>query len=131
MERVVFTSLEFRNFKAFTHFSLALRDVNILVGPNNCGKSTVISAFRVLGSGLRRANARNPELVPAPRGSEYGYPVFTDDLPVSLENAQTDYSEKRQLFGSIYRIGISSFSIFLTTEVVICLLKHLEDPQIQ
>ncbi|MGD0947393.1 MAG: AAA family ATPase [Candidatus Binatia bacterium] len=54
-DRVSFTSVEFRNFKAFERFSVTLQDMNVLVGPNNSGKSTVIGAFRVLAAALRRA----------------------------------------------------------------------------
>src|SRR5437016_2830482 len=60
---VFITSVEFRNYKALGHFSLSLQDVNILVGPNNCGKSTIIGAFRVLSAGLRRARSQKPERV--------------------------------------------------------------------
>ena len=57
------TSVQFRNFKALENFSISLDRMNILVGPNNSGKSTVIGAFRVLSVGLRRAAARNPEIL--------------------------------------------------------------------
>lgn len=45
-----FTSVAFHNYKAFQQFSISLDDINILVGPNNSGKSTVIGAFRILGA---------------------------------------------------------------------------------
>jgi hypothetical protein len=32
-------------YKIFRDFSLALQRFNILVGPNNCGKSTILGAF--------------------------------------------------------------------------------------
>ena len=55
--------ITFRNFKALADFSLWLRDVNLLVGPNNCGKSTIISALRVLDNGIRFARTRAPTQV--------------------------------------------------------------------
>ena len=55
-----FTSVEFKRFKAFSSFRIDLKHFNILVGPNNCGKSTVLTAFRILASAMRLANARNP-----------------------------------------------------------------------
>lgn len=42
------TSIEMKNFKAFDHVSLDLGPVNILLGPNNSGKSSVIAAPRML-----------------------------------------------------------------------------------
>ncbi len=42
------TSIEMTNFKAFDYASLGLGSVNILLGPNNSGKSSVIAAPRML-----------------------------------------------------------------------------------
>ena len=86
------TSVRFRNFKAFNDFSISLDRMNILVGPNNSGKSTVIGAFRVLSMGLRRAAARNPELL-GNRHISRGYRIPGASLPITLENAQTDYQD--------------------------------------
>ena len=84
------TSVQFQNFKALANFSISLDHMNILVGPNNSGKSTVISAFRVLAIGLRRAAAFRPELT----GSHpLGYRIPRNRLPITLENAQTDYQD--------------------------------------
>ncbi|MCW4016333.1 MAG: AAA family ATPase, partial [Candidatus Bathyarchaeota archaeon] len=91
---VTITSVEFRNFKAFSHFSISLQKMNILVGPNNCGKSTILSAFRTLVAGLRRARAKNAEWVPGPDGGTYGYKITEEALPISIENVHTDYAEE-------------------------------------
>jgi len=48
-----FAKVDFRRFKAFRAFSLQLRHFNILVGPNNAGKSTILAAFRILAAALR------------------------------------------------------------------------------
>ena len=60
MTKVRITSVRFSRYKAFESFQIALHDFNVLVGPNNAGKSTIIGAFRILAEGLRRAKARNP-----------------------------------------------------------------------
>lgn len=91
--KTTITSVQFRNFKAYKQFSLSLSDLNILVGPNNSGKSTILNAFRVLAAGLRRANAKSATLVPGPKGTVYGHIVSTDDLPISLENVHTNYED--------------------------------------
>ena len=92
-KNVTITSVEFRNYKAFRHYSLALQPMNVLVGPNNCGKSTVIGAFKILGAALRRARARKPDIVTGPTGRVYGYELSVDTIPISLENAHTDYED--------------------------------------
>lgn len=93
-DRVALTSVRFHNFKALREFSFSLRDMNILVGPNNSGKSTILSAFRVLSAGLRKANSKKPEFVHSPDGGQRsGYRIFDDNMPISIENIHTDDTE--------------------------------------
>lgn len=87
------SSVEFTEFKAFTKLTFKLDHMNILVGPNNCGKSTIINAFRVLDVGIRQARSKKPVLVEGPRDKCYGYPIPAEIVPMSLENVHTDYSE--------------------------------------
>ena len=86
------TSVRFTNFKAFANFSISLDRMNILVGPNNSGKSTVIGAFRVLAMGLKTAARRKPEFFGG-RHIDVGYRIPRASIPISLENAQTDYQD--------------------------------------
>lgn len=91
-DRVTFTSVEFRNYKAFGHYSISLQDMNVLVGENNSGKSTILGAFRALDIALRRARTRNPEYLHGPKGYTFGYHLSDESFPISLENVHTDYS---------------------------------------
>ena len=92
-EKVSFTSVEFINYKAFSRFSVSLQSMNLLVGPNNCGKSTLLGAFRALEAGLRKARSRNPERVSGPRSDTFGYKLDRDSIPISIENVHTDYAD--------------------------------------
>jgi len=85
------SSIKFNNFKALKSFSVSLDTSNILVGPNNSGKSTIISAFRILGAALRCANSRSPEYIVFEERRVLGHKVPVNGLPVSLENVHTDY----------------------------------------
>ena len=76
----------FHHYKAFQDFSITLSDFDVLVGPNNSGKSTVLGAFRVLSEGIRKANFRKAEFVDGPQGQRWGYRLDLTDIPVSLEN---------------------------------------------
>lgn len=88
------TSVKFRNFKALRDFSISLSHINVLVGPNNSGKSTILGAFRVLASAIRKARTRSPAFSDlGVFGTRYSYVIDAADVPVSLENAHTDYSE--------------------------------------
>lgn len=59
----VVVSVKFTHYKAFKNFSINLQEFNVLAGPNNSGKSTIVGAFRILHEGLRKARAKNPERV--------------------------------------------------------------------
>lgn len=89
---VTITSVHFRFFKAFSDFSVSFEPMNILVGPNNSGKSTIIGVFRVLATAIQRARQRNPVQL-AERGGVLGYRIPWDSIPISLENAQTNYQD--------------------------------------
>lgn len=103
MPSVTITSVEFRNFKALKHFSVSLQEMNVLVGPNNCGKSTVISSFRLLGETLRRARTRTPGPVHFGGRESHGYRIPGDQIPISLENIHTNYSDEPS--SAVYRLS--------------------------
>ena len=88
-----YTRVEFKRFKAFKKFNLDLKHLNILVGPNNAGKSTVLTAFRILSAGLRRANSYRPEIVNGPNGDVSGYKVDISAISVASENIFYNYEE--------------------------------------
>ena len=87
------TRVQFSNFKGFTAFSLTLESMTMLVGPNNAGKSTIIGAFRALSVALRTARSRRPVLLRRADGDHRGYRIATAEIPISLENAQHNYSD--------------------------------------
>jgi AAA domain, putative AbiEii toxin, Type IV TA system/AAA ATPase domain len=88
------TSVRFKNFKALSDFRIRLADTNFLVGPNNAGKSTIISAFRALAVGLRRLAHRKPDIVNGPSGRQYGVAIPAEALPISIENVHTDLADE-------------------------------------
>ena len=88
-----FTSIHFKNFKAFKDFWVTLDNFNVLVGPNNSGKSTILGAFRILAEGMRKARAKNPVIVPGPEYERWGYSVSLNDVPIATENIFTDYDD--------------------------------------
>ncbi|WP_230852162.1 AAA family ATPase, partial [Ralstonia solanacearum] len=48
--------LRVENFKKIEDVTIALRDVNILVGPNGCGKSSVVQAVHLASCVMRQAD---------------------------------------------------------------------------
>ena len=88
------TSVKFRNFKALREYSLSLERMNVLVGPNNAGKSTIVGAFRALAAAIRKGQTRRPNReATSSAGARWVYRIDAADIPVSLENSHTDYGE--------------------------------------
>lgn len=88
-----FVRVDFSRFKAFNSFTLHLRHFNILVGPNNAGKSTILAAFRILAAAIRRASRRSPEIVRGPQGNVRGYIIDLTSISVAEENIFYNYDE--------------------------------------
>ncbi|MBI2429311.1 MAG: AAA family ATPase [Ignavibacteriales bacterium] len=84
----------FKNYKAFRSFSISFQQMNILVGPNNCGKSTIIGAFRILEVAFRKARSKSSTLIETPVGQYWGHELSSELIPVSLENIHTNYSDE-------------------------------------
>ena len=88
-----FTRVNFYRFKALRKFTLNVHHFNILVGPNNSGKSTILAAFRVLAAAMRRARSRKPQLIPGPQGETFGYVVDLGGASVAEENIFYNYDD--------------------------------------
>lgn len=90
----MFRAVSFRNFKALENYSLALRKTNILVGPNNAGKSTVLDAFRTLAPALRYARRYRPAPVIGPgQARQLGYNIPSSAVPISTANIHSQYHD--------------------------------------
>lgn len=87
------TSIEFKQYKALRNFSLRLTQRNVLVGPNNCGKSTIIGAFRVLSEAMRAARSKSPERVLLGESIVRGYLIPRESIAISTENVHTNYED--------------------------------------
>ena len=89
-----FVEVRLENFKAFSKFSIRFEQFNIVVGPNNAGKSTILAAFRILAAALRRASSRRAEIVTGPMGQVYGHKVDLKGLSVADENIFHNYNDE-------------------------------------
>jgi predicted ATPase len=88
-----FVRVDFHRFKAFEAFTLHLRHFNILVGPNNSGKSTILAACRILAAAMRRANRRNATMLRGPHGKMLGHVVDLSATSVAEENIFYNYDD--------------------------------------
>src|ERR1700720_3718941 len=87
----MFKTVRFRNFKSLKDFSTQLKTINVLVGPNNAGKSTVLDAFRAVAAAQSFASRRVPTVLQAGGDTIFGYDIPTSNFPISLANIHTDY----------------------------------------
>ncbi len=89
-----FLRLELKNFRTFERFSVSLGKHNVFVGPNNCGKSSILDAFRILNSCYRFSRSSNPSLIEIEgEGVAAGYRVPDSSIPVPLANIARNYSD--------------------------------------
>lgn len=107
------TSVKFRNFKAFRNYSVSLHRMNILVGPNNSGKSTVLSAFRLLEQALKTSRTRRASQVQTHQEYlSYGHVISENTVPFSLENVHFNYDTSDSRIEFRYSNGNKLFFFF-------------------
>src|SRR6266446_10465183 len=92
----MFTKVMFRNFKSLKDFTIRLRAVNVLVGPNNAGKSTVLDAFRIMMAAHGFASRRLPRVIQINNETIARYEIPASLIPVSLTNIHSDYQTDQE-----------------------------------
>src|SRR5689334_19356368 len=93
MAKLRITSASFKHYKAFSRFQIALHEFNVLVGPNNAGKSTLVGAFRILAEGLRRARSRKAVPLEVDNLITWGHHLSLSELSVASENIFHNYDD--------------------------------------
>lgn len=87
------TSIEFHNYRGLVEYRLGVDDFNVLVGPNNCGKSTIISALRFLGAAIQHARSKRPTDIRLGDRVRLGYWLNEQTLPIGLDNIHTELAD--------------------------------------
>lgn len=89
-------SLKLTNFRCFREHEIAFAPLNIAVGHNNAGKSTLAEALRIISiasSRLRNANFRDPpDWLTIPRG-QTGCAVSLQNLQINFDSLFHRYGE--------------------------------------
>lgn len=86
--------IELKNFRKFPTFRVKLGRGNMLVGPNNSGKSSILDAFRLTSDLMRVCKRRRPEIASHEKlGVCAKYALPPSSLSISLENICNDYSD--------------------------------------
>src|SRR4051812_18589363 len=80
------------NYRSFADFTVNFPASACLVGPNNAGKSTILTALRVADVLLRAAHARKPIGRQVFRGLGYNtYPVSLGGFPSLRESIRHEF----------------------------------------
>ena len=115
-DRLQIHSIDFKNYKAYRQYRVTLDAFNVLVGPNNAGKSTIIGSLRILSEGIKRARSRASDRVDGPDGSEVqGYFIKLEKLPVSTENVFHNYDDSEPATVEFHLSNGNSLTLFFQT----------------
>ena len=89
------TSLRLQHFKGFKNFVVNFGGDAVLVGPNNAGKSTIISALRLCSYASKTAMRVKPT-VGGQDGDRWvrGHPLRTESAGFVSENLRHEFEEK-------------------------------------
>lgn len=109
---------------------IKLQHFNILVGPNNAGKSTVLAAFRILATAIKRATARKPEAVDGPDGPVIGYRVDMTSISVAEENIFYNYDDSKSASVSFKLSNGNELILFFRSSGSCVLIARSEKPVI-
>ncbi|CAN2535542.1 hypothetical+protein [Methylocapsa aurea] len=89
----MFRSVRFDNFKGLKEYTVTLKKMNVLVGPNNAGKSTILDGFRALSAAVKFASRRNPSALSVRGRLVTGWDVPWSLIPISAANIHSDYRD--------------------------------------
>ncbi len=114
--------ITFSRYKAFERYSLHLRkSMNVLVGPNNAGKSTAVAIVRLIALMLRTASRQNPSIAISDAGrSVTGYPIALSriqDLPgYSDANVHYEFRDEEARVEAKFGSGASIVLVWPSSE---------------
>jgi len=93
------SNLTIKNFRKFDQFSLRFRSGNVLVGPNNAGKSSILDAFRILEPCLRHTKTKSPtQMSISGHGVVSGYVLPDTVFPFDSRNVSRNYNSDPTIF---------------------------------
>lgn len=101
-------SLHLVNFRAFRDFTVSFGEGAYLVGPNNAGKSTLLTALRTADVLLRYAYRRKPDIHTTDRDvSVTGYPVILRDFPALQDSLRYEFGSDETRITLQWKSGAS------------------------
>lgn len=94
------------NFRAFKDFTLVFQDGAFLVGPNNAGKSTILTALRTADTLIRYAHRRKPDRTVHHEGAaHHGYPISLRDFPALRDSLRYEFGQLEVRLELVWKSG--------------------------
>ena len=120
------SKLVLRNYRCFESSEISFRDVAILVGNNNAGKSTLIEALRIVGECAKKY--KHAKYVQAPPAlalpaTTRGFYMKLDELRIDLRTIV--YRYRNDVFAEIkaYFCNNTCIKVFLSSDLVFSIIE--------
>ena len=117
MGEAYITRIELNNFKGFKHYVLKpKKGLNVLAGTNNAGKSTLLSAMRLLSAAVRIMKRARPKvMVDAGNFKGSGWRLTKqafEDAAIEVDNLYHDFDDSQPVSISAQSSDGSSVTIY-------------------
>ncbi|WP_158251849.1 ATP-dependent endonuclease [Cryobacterium sp. M15] len=98
--------LHLKNFRSFVNFKVSFGNGAYLVGPNNAGKSTLLTAIRVADTLVRYAHRRKPDKLVTDRDVRLsGYPIGLREFPALRDSLRFEFGSAETRLELIWKSG--------------------------
>lgn len=96
--------IHFKNYRCFEDSEIRFRDISIIVGKNNAGKSTIVEALRLLSAVAQKFKQTNyippPAVLGLPAATK-GIKINIDHIGIDLRSVVNQYREIDGIFAEI------------------------------
>jgi hypothetical protein len=126
------TRMSLRCFKCFRSFDVTLPAETAILGPNNAGKSSLVSCLRSAATMLRHAKNRRPNKR-VMDGTTLAWVYFLDQMRLDLEedNLHFDLMEEEARFAVTFATGWRLVAVWPPRDAAFFYLAHASLPPIQ
>ncbi len=113
--------VEFENYRCFKKSSLDLRNIAIIVGKNNAGKSTIVEALRLIAAAGKKSKTAIYKAPPKSFGlpmTDYGFSIDSSKLKIDLRSIIHFYDTENCAIIRAYFEDSSKINLYVNTEQI-------------
>lgn len=114
-------SINIKNYKCFNNSSFRVKDINVIIGENNAGKSTIIEAIKLIAFGIEKANlgrfSNCPNYLDALRKDKCIF-LNIENLLIDISTASYKYNKKQSIITAYFDNNINAKLTINNNEVV-------------